>query len=791
MTDHMVMWLACGPMAHIPVTERACWVTGCATLYRIEAMRRLGHADRARLAVLITALISRLPRGMLRSGLYPAYAVDPAPLLQPPRRGGWDKESDAGNDSAPATSTQSGVAGPPDESGAGNGPAPGTSTQSGAAAPEEPPGGPPGKRQKLSDPPECYHLGELRPMEPPPRGPPDGEALPPGSLHNTSRYINDGRDLVISGRVWHLGRIAAHLGVPVRGPCWPFLLAACPDRNRPSRCQHWGQRNHESATSAAHRLELPPGTLFSRDFISDNTRFSRLATAQEKAGLRRSLESRRSGAGDLPADAPLTPLPQSSRALGQRHGCGRGRDGLQRPLTPTERYAGGGEPSSTDKDGPGSPASWRPPDATPSIYLGYKWLQPADLLQRDTVAGSAVAGRDERQRPMPPTERRAGGGELSGVDKGGPNCPGAEPSAASCGREERRCSQAAADELAASLAALPLEQPLLPDDVWGLIVGVLHSVLEPCPVVRLSSTCKALHALLPSPTRQQLRIDHERATALCLKIGLQSSKELREAMGVRLHHRNLTSGDLASLAALSLDLPVLDWLILHERIQNNYQQPDVVGKLLRLAEGLHEGALRALTMLCIEGVHVGNTGAFELADALDRGAMPQLKGLGLVQAAVSGTTLAILTPALRRRPALERLYLERNPITADGVEALVATTLPEHLRRADEAPTSSPREGFARLHTLYISGGHFIFSAGYDILVAALAGGALPALVRLKIEGFDEFAPRLGCGWRVAMAQEHYALWEITHPPPLGSRAPFVLDVPPHDPRRTAPATSF
>ena len=63
--------------------------------------------------------------------------------------------------------------------------------------------------------------------------------------------------------------------------------------------------------------------------------------------------------------------------------------------------------------------------------------------------------------------------------------------------------------------------------------------------------------------------------------------------------------------------------------------------------------------------------------------------------------------------------------------------------------------------------------------MAALASGALPALVRLKIEGFDEVAPRLGCGWRVAMSQGHPSLWEITHPPPLGSRAPFVLDIPP------------
>ena len=300
---------------------------------------------------------------------------------------------------------------------------------------------------------------------------------------------------------------------------------------------------------------------------------------------------------------------------------------------------------------------------------------------------------------------------------------------------ERLHSQTAADELAASLAALPLdERPLLPDDVWGLIVGVLLSALEPGPVVRLSGTSKMLRALLPPLTRQRLQTDHERATALCLKMGLQSGKELREAAGVRLHHRSLTADDLASLAALSLDLPVLDWLILHELIQSHYEQPDVVGKFLRLVEGLHEGALQSLTMFCIEGVHVGDTGAFALADALDRGAMPQLQGLGLVQAAIRGTTLAILTPALRRRPALERLYLDRNPITAEGVEALVASILPGHLRRSDEAPTSSPREGFARLHTLYISGGRSITRDGHDTLVAALAGGALPALVRLKID---------------------------------------------------------
>ena len=320
---------------------------------------------------------------------------------------------------------------------------------------------------------------------------------------------------------------------------------------------------------------------------------------------------------------------------------------------------------------------------------------------------------------------------------------------------------ASTDELAALFASLPLdERPLLPVDVWELIVGILLSALEPCPVARLSGTCKMLRALLPPPMRQKLQTDHEKATALCLKMGRQSSKELREATGVWLSHRSLTANDLAELATLSSDLPMLDSLILDELIENHYERPDAVDKFLRLVEGLRAGALQSLTMFRIEGVHVGDTGASELAEALGRGAMPKLQGLGLVQAAIRDTALTILMPALRRRPALKRLYLDRNPITTEGVKALVA--------------------GFARLHTLHIAGrASYNTSDGRDALVAALAGGALPELVRLKVEGFGEVAPRLGCGWRLAMSREDPSLWEITHPPPGGSRAPFVLDIHP------------
>ena len=79
-TDQLVMWLVCDPMRHTPASEEAAWKTGCATLYRIEAMRRLGHADRARLAVLISALFSVMPSDMLQCPLYPCLLyTSPSP----------------------------------------------------------------------------------------------------------------------------------------------------------------------------------------------------------------------------------------------------------------------------------------------------------------------------------------------------------------------------------------------------------------------------------------------------------------------------------------------------------------------------------------------------------------------------------------------------------------------------------------------------------------------------------------------------------------------------------------
>ena len=146
---------------------------------------------------------------------------------------------------------------------------------------------------------------------------PDPEGHPPGSRLTTYKYLKGNKELVISGHVWDLTKIAQHLGVKLDGPCWPFLLSYCMDNNRPSLCPCWGQKFHENATSPAHRLHLKGGKVFDRDALRD--KFSRLATPQEKDGLSKI--------------TPKQPGPGSSqsrgrgRGRGDERGRGRGRDG--------------------------------------------------------------------------------------------------------------------------------------------------------------------------------------------------------------------------------------------------------------------------------------------------------------------------------------------------------------------------------------------------------------------------------------------------------------------------------
>ena len=104
----------------------------------------------------------------------------------------------------------------------------------------------------------------------------------------------------------------------------------------------------------------------------------------------------------------------------------------------------------------------------------------------------------------------------------------------------------------------------LSGDEQGIILGQLRNTLEPRLAMYFSSANKELRALLTPAVRQQLRTDYEEATALCLKLGMQGCKELREATKVKWWDKGLSAADLATLATLGLVLPALKCLTLAE-----------------------------------------------------------------------------------------------------------------------------------------------------------------------------------------------------------------------------------
>jgi len=176
----------------------------------------------------------------------------------------------------------------------------------------------------------------------------------------------------------------------------------------------------------------------------------------------------------------------------------------------------------------------------------------------------------------------------------------------------------------------------------------------------------------------------------------------------------------------------------------------------QLAEGLVANALPALIVLIIRNTHVGGAGAAALAAALDRGALPRLEDLSLSRAAIGDAGLAALAPALRRRPALEFLYLDHNPFGDEGLAALVpppppAGTPPQpagglkQLKVLDLSDTQITDAGCAtfaaasHLELLHLERLNLSFTqvtdAGCATLAAALDSGALPALEKLRLVG--------------------------------------------------------
>ena len=228
--------------------------------------------------------------------------------------------------------------------------------------------------------------------------------------------------------------------------------------------------------------------------------------------------------------------------------------------------------------------------------------------------------------------------------------------------------------------------------------------------------------------RQWLRADYEAATALCLKMGMQSCRELLDATVIRWIDKGLSTADLTTLAKLGSELPALEVLWLEETSGSAG-----LDGVQRLAEGLVEGSLPGLAGLNIASMHMGDAGASAFASALDRGALPRLESLWLGNAAIGDAALAALAPALRRRPALENLFLCDNPVGDEGLAALVAPPPPA----AGTPPR--PAGGLKKLELLDLRRTE-VSDAGCAILAAALSSGALPALVELELEGIPASA---------------------------------------------------
>ena len=277
----------------------------------------------------------------------------------------------------------------------------------------------------------------------------------------------------------------------------------------------------------------------------------------------------------------------------------------------------------------------------------------------------------------------------------------------------------------------PMALSKLSGDEQRILFTQLCNVLDPGLAVALSSVSNELRtatqALLP-----QLRADHEVAAALCLKLGLRSCKELREAKEVYWHDRGLTAADLALLGTLGSVLPALETLTLIERSAG----PDGVQ---RLAEGLGEGALPTVTEFGLADMLVGDAGASALAAALGRGALLRLKVLVLLHTAISDAALVALAPALQQLPALETLNLSDNPLGDEGIAALLVVVAPPPPPPPPASAPSSPTGGLTQLTELFLEGTQ-VADAGCAALASALSSGALPPLERLELKGIPASA---------------------------------------------------
>ena len=182
-----------------------------------------------------------------------------------------------------------------------------------------------------------------------------GEVDEPGSRAHTARLTPDG-DLLMNNVGFPLGKAAMMTGrsADCRVTCWPFIFARCNDSNRAAYCPFWGQPDHESLDSAAHRTSFDSSSLSHSICypVGDPTCFGKAAPVA-KAVTTASAKWNLSPAGGRGGKPFRPPAPGKGRGKGLAKGKGPPvSKGLAKGIAKGQKGRGAPSPG---RKGPGPP----------------------------------------------------------------------------------------------------------------------------------------------------------------------------------------------------------------------------------------------------------------------------------------------------------------------------------------------------------------------------------------------------------------------------------------------------
>lgn len=142
---------------------------------------------------------------------------------------------------------------------------------------------------------------------------PRAQATSPGSAVNAHLWLTGRSELLISGRVWKVHKLASKFKLKPGQPiCWPVILSARVGDNRLAHCEHVGQQGHEDLESVAHRIAG-----FRASAIIEDSSLWRYPTEQEKEKLRSRQDQPTRPATSRPGTSRQRPPRESKRAMAQ------------------------------------------------------------------------------------------------------------------------------------------------------------------------------------------------------------------------------------------------------------------------------------------------------------------------------------------------------------------------------------------------------------------------------------------------------------------------------------------